>query len=257
MTYAEIPTEAGHDAFLIDADIGQYGPLVSSLLDRNREGAGPSVAMADSETTPVTLVEKVILRLIPDKSSVLDLGCGDGRLLDRLRSRGHERLAGVEVSLDRILAAAQRGLDVVAFDLNEGLPLFTDGQFDVVVVNQTLQAVANVESLFAEMLRVGRQAIVSFANFAHRSLREDYVQRGHSPQAPGAYSYDWHNTPNRRFPSIIDVEQFCQSRGVKVSRAVYLDQVQGIEVAPEDDPNLNADTAVLLLESHSGRTAKS
>ena len=146
-----------------------------------------------------------------------------------------------------ILNAAARGLRVIDYDLNNGLPAFIDGQFDVIVLSATLQAVANVERLLAEMLRVGKQVIVSFPNFAYRALREDYVKRGRSPKAPGEFNHEWYNTPNRRFPSIADVHDLCVQKDVRIEKEVYFDSQSQRQISPEDDPNLNADTAIMVL----------
>ncbi|QDV65749.1 homoserine O-acetyltransferase MetX [Crateriforma conspicua] len=238
VTYAEITTDAGHDAFLIESDIDQYGPLVRAKLGD-----------IDTSRPPLKPADEAILELIPDDASVLDLGCGSGRLLSALATRGRRRLMGVEVAQAKILAAAARGLDVIDYDLNKGLPAFIDNQFDFVVLNSTLQAVENVESLFGEMMRVGRHAVLSFPNFAFRDLRDHYVRQGRSPKSQGEFNHDWFNTPNRRFPSIADVLEFCQRRGVTVNDAVYLDTTRGTKVSDDDDPNLNADVAVILLSA--------
>ncbi|MEM6855468.1 MAG: methionine biosynthesis protein MetW, partial [Planctomycetota bacterium] len=91
--------------------------------------------------------------------------------------------------------------------------------------------------------------IVSFPNFAYRQLREDYVERGRSPKAPGEFAYEWYNTPNRRFPSIADVEDLCRDKGATIHDAVYLDSQtnQRIPGPPEGEPNQDADTAVLVI----------
>ncbi|MEM9644714.1 MAG: methionine biosynthesis protein MetW, partial [Planctomycetota bacterium] len=238
VTYAEITTGAGHDAFLIDADVEQYGPLVRAKLGDER-----------SDAQPVSMADQAILDQIPRDASVLDLGCGCGELLSALRQRGNEHVMGVEVAQVNLLAAASRGLNVIDYDLNEGLPAFIDDQFDYVVLNSTLQAVHNVESLFAEMMRVGKRAVVSFPNFAYRSLRDHYSKEGRSPKASGQFDHEWHNTPNRRFPSILDVLEFCEERDVTVEHAVYLDVAGGRFIDSDDNPNLNADTAVLVLRS--------
>tara|TARA_R110002049_G_scaffold4601_4_gene31837 strand:+ start:62957 stop:64711 length:1755 start_codon:yes stop_codon:yes gene_type:complete len=236
VTYAEITSPAGHDAFLLDQEISQYGPLVKARLGD-----------VDDSQPEIKSAEEQILQLIPPGASVLDLGCGSGRLLAALRARGHHRLVGGEVAQEKILAAAARGLDVIDYDLNEGLPAFIDNQFDVVVFSATLQAVSNVEEILDEMLRVGKRVIISFPNFAYKALREDYVARGRSPRAPGAFDFDWYNTPNRRFPSIADVTELCQIKGVTIHQAVYIDSTSAKTIAPSDDPNLNADTAILLI----------
>jgi homoserine O-acetyltransferase len=154
------------------------------------------------------------------------------------------------VAQEKIIATARRGLDVIDYDLNRGLPAFADQQFDFVTLSATLQAVDDVEALFDEMLRVGRRVVISFANFAYKELREDYVERGRSPRssgAGGAYNYAWYNTPNRRFPSIVDLQDLCRDKGVTIHRAIYLDTQADRELTEADDPNFNADTAVLVI----------
>ena len=236
VTYTEITSPAGHDSFLIDDYISQYGPLMEARLGR-----------VDASLSELTPVEEFISQLIPDNASVLDLGCGDGHLLATLKQKGHDSLFGVEVAQDNIRKAAARGLDVIDFDLNRGLVPFIDNQFDIVVLSSTLQAVANVDELFEEMLRVGKRVIVSFPNFAYKALREDYVVRGRSPKAPGEFDYEWYNTPNRRFPSIADVEDLCRSKSIRFERSIYFDSFTNQQIDANNDPNLNADTAILLI----------
>ncbi|HBE70550.1 MAG TPA: homoserine O-acetyltransferase [Planctomycetaceae bacterium] len=254
VTYAEITTPAGHDAFLIERDISQYAPLVAAKLADHTSAA--TVALQPFKTdsgreSKLTVaseqIEQQLLDLIEPGTSVLDLGCGDGRLLEELSRRGHQRLVGVEVAQDGIHAAARRGLNVIDYDLNQGLPAFADSQFDFVVLSETLQIVANIQSLLMEMLRVGENVIVGFSNFAHRKLREDFVIRGRSPRSQGLYGHAWYNTPNRRFPSIADVSDLCTTCHAEIIGAVYLDTQAAEVIAPDNDPNLNADFAILKV----------
>ena len=123
VTYAEITSSAGHDAFLLDDEISQFGPLIKSRL-----------GSIDASRPDISSAEQHILRLIPADASVLDLGCGSGRLLAALRDNGHDRLVGAEVAQENILQAGRpRGFNVIDYDLNKGLPAFIDNQFDVVV----------------------------------------------------------------------------------------------------------------------------
>ena len=236
VTYAEITTPHGHDSFLIADDIAQYAPLVQARL-------GDIVESPES----ISEVEELILAEIPSGASVLDLGCGDGQLLAALRRRGHEKLVGVEVAQASIVNTGRRGLHVIDYDLNQGLPAFIDNQFDVIVLSATLQAVANIEQLFEEMIRVGKRIIVSFPNFAYRKLREAYVIGGRSPKAPGEFSFEWYNTPNRRFPSIADVHDLCREKSLRLENEIYFEASTGTRIQPDEDPNLNADTAVLVI----------
>ena len=187
----------------------------------------------------------MILDLIAPDASVLDLGCGQGELLSRLRKRGAGRLVGVELDERAVLASVVRGLDVIQADLEHGLSWFTDASFDVVLLSQTLQSIVDTEGILNEMLRVGRQCIVSFPNFAYHKLRAMLYREGRSPKGGGAYRFEWYNTPNRRFPSIAAVEDFCNAKGIRMHRKVYLDSETGNWVS--DDPNLNADVAIFVL----------
>ncbi|MEM6471647.1 MAG: homoserine O-acetyltransferase [Planctomycetota bacterium] len=239
LTYAEITSPRGHDSFLIREDIEQYAPLIRSRLQ----------STTPNDSVQLAGVKQRIIHEIPADASVLDLGCGDGDLLVALKRRGHKKLVGVEVAQASILRAGSRGLNIIDYDLNEGLPAFIDQQFDVVVLGATLQAVANVEMLFEEMVRVGKRVIVSFPNFAYRKLREDYVVRGRSPKAPGEYAHEWYNTPNRRFPSVADVHDLCRVKDFQLIREYYFETSSGKQIAADDNPNLNADTAVLVISA--------
>ncbi|GAB5402152.1 MAG: homoserine O-acetyltransferase [Aureliella sp.] len=246
VTYAEITTRAGHDAFLIDSDIAQYAPLIDAKLSPDQPALQASDSAASSGSPEFGRIDDWIMQLLPPGASVLDLGCGDGSLLEALRQRGHSRLVGVEVAQDGIHAAAARGLNIIDYDLNIGLPSFSDKQFDVVVLSETLQVVANIQSLLTEMLRVGKQVVVGFSNFAHRTLREDFVSRGRSPRSDGLYGHEWFDTPNRRFPSIADVVDLLSGLNAQVDDAIYLDTQAKTRISPTANPNLNADFAILL-----------
>jgi homoserine O-acetyltransferase len=236
VSYCEVETDGGHDSFLLADDIEAFGPMVAAKL--GAPVAHPPRTSAEDDR---------ILELIPPGSSVLDLGCGEGDLLARLKERGAPLLCGVEVSTALIAATLQNGVEAIDYDLNVGLPEFDDSRFDYVVLSSTLQAVPNVERLLEDSLRVGRRAIVGFTNFAHRTLREMFGLEGRAPKAPGPYSYEWYNTPNRRFPSIRDMLDLCEKMGVTVEQARYYDDTNGRVIGDGEDPNLAAESALLVL----------
>jgi homoserine O-acetyltransferase len=186
-----------------------------------------------------------IVELIPAGASVLDLGCGTGGLLARLRRRGCRPTMGIELDEQAIVACARRGLDVVQWDLNHGLAAFADRQFDFVVLSQTLQAVLDVERVLSEMLRVGRRGAVSFPNIGYWKLRKHLADEGRAPRAGTLLGYQWYNSPNVRFLSIADFEDFCREKGISIHQQIALDTEAGRTI--HDDPNLNADMAIVVV----------
>jgi methionine biosynthesis protein MetW len=230
-----------------------YGELIRAFLANVDGGAGPSpgVDLATDAPAPTSIFQPKrldydrIVELVPDSANILDLGCGRGSLLWRLKRGGHKRLVGVELDEKAIVACVRRGLNVIQADLNRGIGMFADGQFDVVVLSQTLQAVKDVEGVLREMLRVGRECIVSFPNFGYKKLRNMLAQTGKAPESTGQLRYKWYNTPNIRFFSIADFEDFCRDKNIKIHRRLALDTERGQEVL--DDPNLNADMAIVVI----------
>lgn len=256
VSYCEVQSSAGHDAFLLRDALDRFGEMVHGFLDNlhhpRREEPGPVVAVESSDHHHPTSIYHarrldydLILQLIELGSSVLDLGCGQGGLLVRLKQEKHDCVMGIELDERAIVTSVGRGLDVVQHDLNRGLLPFNDGQFDYVVLSQALQAVDHVETAIDEMLRVGKRCIVSFPNVAYGPLRRRLAEHGHAPVPASDRAYAWYNTPNIRFCSIADFDEFCQSRSIRVHRAVHLDTLAGRAVT--EDPNLNADTAIYVL----------
>jgi homoserine O-acetyltransferase len=195
VSYCNVASKCGHDAFLLPDDLPMYGGLMSAFLKNLQDGdpqeteeddpyAHAPASIFGAHRNP-RLDYDQITGLIQPNSSVLDLGCGRGSLLAKLRANGHQKLMGLELSEKEVLTCLQRGLDVVQADLNSGLAPFSDGQFDYVVLSHTLQAVLDVERLIREMLRVGRRSIVSFPNFAYHKLRKMLAEQGKSPVSSG------------------------------------------------------------------------
>jgi homoserine O-acetyltransferase len=252
VTSCEIESSAGHDSFLLEEGMRLGGRMVASLLASESGVAAPIRVPEDphvNEPTSIFFAQRLdyemILRLMPERASVVDLGCGNGELLSILRDRGHRPLLGIERDEDEVVESVERGLDVIHADLDQGIAAIPDKSFEVALLSQTLQSIIEVTAVLDEIVRIGRLGIVSFPNFAHKPMREMFLREGRLPKEEGLYAHEWHDTPNRRFPSIRDFEELCQKRGIRIVQSLYVDSSTGKEV--EDDPNLNADLAVVVV----------
>ncbi len=154
-----------------------------------------------------------------DKGSrVLDLGCGDGDLLDYLHGHKQTQGVGVEINDERVIACVKRGVNVIQQNLDEGLAMFGDQQFDTVVLSQTLQAVHQTEHVLREMVRVGRSGVVSFPNFGYWPHGWS-ILRGRMP-VTGQMPYAWYNTPNIHLCTLKDFEDLCRQLGLRIIERV-------------------------------------
>ena len=163
-------------------------------------------------------------------SSVLDLGCGDGTLLRYLRETRQTRGYGVEIDDESILACVKNGVNVVQSDLERGLSGFEDNSFDYVVLSQTIQAMKNSEIIIKEMLRVGREGIVTFPNFGYWKNRVE-VLRGRMPVSDNL-PYEWFDTPNVHLCAIADFERFCDERGIRILERKVLTHGKPVTAMP-------------------------
>ena len=164
-----------------------------------------------------------IAQWVQPQTRVLDLGCGDGTLLAHLkRSKGVQGI-GVEISDERVLSCVQRGVHVIQQNLEDGLAMFDDQQFDTVVLSQTLQSMHNTEHILREMTRVAREAIVSFPNFGYWPHGWS-ILLGRMP-VTGQMPYDWHDTPNIHLCTLKDFERLSLKLGFSIlERATFNDQ---------------------------------
>ena len=165
---------------------------------------------------------KVIASWIKPGERVLDLGCGDGDLLRRLIDERGARGYGIELDNEAMLAAIANGINVIQTDLEQGLAGFGDGTFDHVVLSRTLQTVLHTENVLNEMLRVGTEAVVSFPNFAYWKNRIA-VMNGRMPVSEDL-PFEWFNTPNLRFFTIVDFEALCQHMNIAIRERQVLDE---------------------------------
>jgi len=153
-------------------------------------------------------------------SRVLDLGCADGALLAYLRDAKNVRGAGVEIDDDCVIGCVQRGVEVIQQNLEGGLTLFSNGQFETVVLSQALQAMHHTEHILNEMMRVGRYGIVSFPNFGYWPHGWS-ILRGRMP-VTGQMPYEWYNTPNIHLCTLRDFERLADKLGLRIlARATF------------------------------------
>ncbi|BDI03756.1 methionine biosynthesis protein MetW [Sphaerotilus microaerophilus] len=183
-----------------------------------------------------------IARLVPQGAKVLDLGCGGGVLLARLVQQQGCSGYGIELDDAKVLECIQRGVSVLQLNLEEGLAIFEDDSFDVVLQLDTLQNLRNTEAMLRETARVGRIGIVSFPNFAHWPNRLS-VLRGRMPVTK-ALPYQWYDTPNIRVGTFADFEVLAGQCGLRILEAFGLHEGRVVERLP----NLLASTAVFKFE---------
>ena len=185
---------------------------------------------------------QALARLVPEGSRVLDLGCGDGSMLDYLqRERGCSGY-GIENADANVLACVRRGVNVIQLNLDEGLAMFGDASFDVVLQIDTLQHLRNAEVMLRETARVGRTGIVAFPNFAHWPNRLS-VLRGRMP-VTRRLPYQWYDTPNIRVGTYKDFEALAHKNDLRILDAFGLQDGEAVRFLP----NARAGTAVFKLE---------
>ena len=185
---------------------------------------------------------EILASLVPPGSRVLDLGCGDGELLAHLQQHRGCSGYGIEIDDAKVLAGVQRGVNVLQRNLEEGLSLFEDNSFDVVLQLDTLQNLRNTEDMLRETARVGRIGIVSFPNFAHWPNRLRVLQ-GRMPVTK-VLPYQWYDTPNIRVGTFADFEILARKNGLHILDAFGLHEGEVVR----HWPNLLASTAVFKFE---------
>ena len=188
----------------------------------------------------------IIAELVPPETKVLDLGCGDGTLLADLIQQKNVQGRGIELSEADVLACVRRGLSVRQGHLEEGLADYPDASFDYVILSQTLPFLDNPAMILQEMLRVGKQAIVSFPNWGNWRCRLHFLITGHIPQAPDL-PQRWYDAPRWQAFTITDFAQFCRQIDIHIRKQVYLDKER--RITPRRIKNLLATTAIFILEN--------
>ena len=172
-----------------------------------------------------------IVRWVAPCARVLDLGCGDGRLLRRLWQEKQAPGYGIEIDDAHVLECIRNDVNVLQMDLEDGLAAFADHSFDCVVLSETLQAIHRQEPLLREMLRVGREAIVSFPNFGYWRARIQIALGGHMPVSK-ELPYQWYDTPNVHHCTLVDFEALCGKLGFRVLERLVLTGGQPVAALP-------------------------
>lgn len=184
---------------------------------------------------------EVITEWISPGEKVLDLACGDGSLLKHLNKVRQVCSYGVEKDPDKLVACIANGINVLQVDLERGLAGFEDGFFDHVLMSLSLQAIHNTQGILAEMLRVGREAVVSFPNFGYWRHRQS-ILNGRMPVSE-SLPHQWFNTPNVRFFTIADFDALCELNGIVVRERLAFDEGKLVT----EEPNFLASVAVYRL----------
>jgi len=187
---------------------------------------------------------QIITELVREGSRVVDLGCGDGELLELLVREKRVLGQGIEIDEANISKCIARGVNVIHGNLDEGLFDYGDCSFDYVILNQTLQVVSKPDYILREMVRVGKNGIVGFPNFAYLGIRSQIFFKGVMPRTK-ELPYEWYNTPNIHLVTIKDFERFCEENGIEIIRRIYFRGNQVLK--PVIFPNLSASNAIYLV----------
>jgi methionine biosynthesis protein MetW len=190
----------------------------------------------------IRLDHKIIYSIVDPGSRVLDLGCGEGDLLYLLAREKRVIAQGIEMDDKAIQECVKKGLSVFHDDIMSGLSEYSDNSFDFVILNQSMEEVKNVDTVIHEALRIGKKVIVGFPNFAYIKSRWMMFYKGRAPITK-SLPYSWFDTPNVRFLSILDFQEFCDEKCIKVLSAHYLGEKDEVKILP----NLMALNAIFVL----------
>ena len=192
---------------------------------------------------------KIISDFIEKNTRVLDVGCGDGTLMEFLQNSKEIDIRGIEISKDNSQKCVSKGLTVIEGDAEKDLSQFPDRSFDFVILSQTLQAFLNPEIVIQELLRVGKKAIVTVPNFGFWKVRLHLLIKGTMPITKNLPD-EWHNTPNLHMCTIKDFFIFCKNREIKLDKALafHNKKTSLIKDSNLNIKNLSAELGIFLIE---------
>ncbi len=193
----------------------------------------------------VALTDEIIMERIDRGSRVIDLGCGDGRLLKRLRDDHGCSVLGVELDVEKVIAAVARGVDVIKADLDAGLSEIPACAFDFAVLSQTLQEVRHPKELLCEIQRIARRALVVVPNFGHWRVRLQVLWQGRAPVTE-ALPYEWYDTPNLHVMSMRDFRDLAGQVGFRIAEERPIIKDRAVDRAWA--ANLRADSVLYILK---------
>ena len=190
----------------------------------------------------------LIESLIDNKSTILDIGCGEGDLIQQLQNSRHADIRGVEINGELVRSAISKGLSVVQGNAEKDLSQYCDQSFDYVILSQTLQAMYNPKQVLNELLRIGAKAIVSFPNFGHWRIRAQLLFKGKMP-VTHELPYAWYDTPNIHFFTLKDFLEMCRMSNIFIERSIGLtSQGRQFEITSHAlTSNLITNEAIFLL----------
>ena len=216
VTYCHLQAPAGHDAFLTHID--ELQAVIRAFLP----WVGPHPPRTHHERPGRTDAEyDAILALVPPQSRVLDLGCGDGSLLSRLEEGRATQGVGVEINVECVVRATDSGHDVLLEDIDDGLAIVPDNAFDIAVLSETLQVMRRPRFVLQQILRVAREAIVTFPNFGYGPIRAQLLFSGRMPKG-GPLPFEWYETPNIHLFTLKDFLELCRKDGIVVKEVRML-----------------------------------